>query len=184
MKDIEVKFDKAKLNRVRELLRDIPKAMPKVMSRAVNRTATSARAEITRRISDKIALKKGIYIYSSSEEISCSGRNPKYPVKLLSEIFRISGYSLRKSKGDYQCEHMAENEGQSLNIQIKSIDQSVKLCKSCTSRKANLYTELTGRVLAKNPGADINIILEHDLKCKSDKCSISSSNIKNINIPA
>jgi len=121
----------------------------------------------------EIALKKGIHIYSSTDEITCSGQHPKYPTKLLSEIFRASGYSLRKIKGDYQCEHMAEHEGQSLNVQIKSIDQYVKLCKSCTSRKANLYTELTGRVLAKNQGADINIALEHDLKCKSDKCSIS-----------
>ena len=125
----------------------------------------------------EIALKKGIHLYSSSEGITCSGRNPKYPIKLLSEIFRISGYSLRKSKGDYQCEHMNEHEGQSLNVQILSLDQSVKLCKSCTSRKANLYTELTGRVLAKDPGADINIILEHDLKCKSDECSLSGSNV-------
>ena len=124
----------------------------------------------------EIALKKDIHLYSSNDGISCSGRKPKYPPGLLSEILRASGYSLRKSQGAYQCEHMSEHEGQSLNIEIISMSQSIQLCKVCTSRKANLYTELTGRVLAKNVGADFDISLEHDLKCISgDGCTVSNA---------
>ncbi len=124
----------------------------------------------------EIALKKDIHLYSSAEDITCSGRNPKYPSHLLSETLRTTGYSLRKSKGAYQCEHMSEHEGQSLKIDIISLGQSIQLCKACTSRKANLYNELTARVLAKNTGADFDISLEHDLKCISgDNCTISNA---------
>ena len=126
----------------------------------------------------EIALKRDIHIYSSDEGLTCSGRSPKYPEKLLSNVLRSTGYSLRKVSGNYQCEHMDEYEGQSLNIEILSIGQSIQLCKSCTSRKANLYTEITGRVLAKRPGADFDITLEHDLKCNSgDDCSISKAGV-------
>ena len=124
----------------------------------------------------EIALKKDIHLYSSDANISCTGRNPKYPPALLSEILRTSGYSLRKIQHTYQCEHMAEHEGQSLNIEIISLGQSIQLCKACTSRKANLYTELTGRVLAKNTNSDFDISLEHDLKCISgDDCTVSNA---------
>ena len=133
----------------------------------------------------KLALEKHIHIYSTVDELICSGRHPKYPVKLLSEVLRNSGYSLKKIDGNYQCEHMAEHEGLSINIEIKSIGKSVGLCKMCSSRKANLYTELTGRILAKHPENDFEISLNHDLKCISgDNCSISRAGINTASLLA
>ncbi len=68
---VEIKYDEAKLARVRKMLRDIPQGMPRVMSKAINRTATSARAEISRRISGRVkinisAVKKGIALHRAS----------------------------------------------------------------------------------------------------------------------
>ena len=131
----------------------------------------------------EIVLKKDIHLYSSDNRLTCTGRNSKYPETLLSEILKSTGYSLRKSHGDYQCEHMAGHEGQSMKIKINSLGQSIQLCKSCTSRKANLYNELSGRVLAKNPGNDFDIVLKHDLKCKSgDNCTLSNTGINTTNL--
>jgi len=62
---VEVKFDEAKLARIRKMLRAVPQGMPRVMSRGINRTATGARTEIARRIAaivkiKQTAIKKGI----------------------------------------------------------------------------------------------------------------------------
>ena len=67
MADVEIKLDEAKLRRVQEMLRDIPKGMPKVMYRALDRTQKSTLAEIARRIAAEIkvkqsGVKKGIKI--------------------------------------------------------------------------------------------------------------------------
>jgi len=51
---VEITYDRAKLDRIRRQLSGIPGAMPRVMSEAINRTATSARAEIVRRLAGEI----------------------------------------------------------------------------------------------------------------------------------
>ena len=55
---VEIKFDEKKLANVRRMLVEIPNAMPTVISRGINRTATSARAEITRRLYEHLNLTK------------------------------------------------------------------------------------------------------------------------------
>ena len=47
---VDIKFDEKKLKNIRRMLVEVPNAMPKIMSRGINRTATSARAEIVRRL--------------------------------------------------------------------------------------------------------------------------------------
>lgn len=58
---VEIRFDEAKLARIRRMLRAVPAGLPRVVSRAINRTATSARANIVRLIAAKAKIKqKGI----------------------------------------------------------------------------------------------------------------------------
>ena len=126
----------------------------------------------------ELATKKGLHLYSHDDHVSCSGKKPHFPEPLLAGLLRSSGYSLRKSGVDYACEHMAEHEGQSLRIRIVSSNISVELCKHCSSRKTNLYQELTARMLAKHPEKDFVITLEHDLKCISgDECTLATAGI-------
>lgn len=68
---VEVKFDEAKLRRIQNLLRGIPRAMPRVMSRAINKTTVTARAEAARKIAAEIrikvsAVKKGMDLIRAS----------------------------------------------------------------------------------------------------------------------
>lgn len=71
---VEVKYDKAQLERVRRLLREVPNQMSTVMSRGINRTARSAIVEIARRIAAKAkikqtAIKKGITLHKATRRI-------------------------------------------------------------------------------------------------------------------
>jgi len=55
---VEITFDKKKLENIRRMLADVPRGMPKVMSRAINKTATSARAELVKRLRERLNLKQ------------------------------------------------------------------------------------------------------------------------------
>jgi hypothetical protein len=55
---VEVKVDEIKLANIRRMLVEIPNAMPTVISRGINRTATSARAELNRRLFKHLNLPK------------------------------------------------------------------------------------------------------------------------------
>ena len=54
---VDVKFDKAALKRVENMLRGFPKAVPKVMSRGINKTGAAAKTEIARRIAAEVKIK-------------------------------------------------------------------------------------------------------------------------------
>ena len=82
MADVEIKFDKRKLENIQRQLRDIPRAMPKVMSRAINRTATSARAEIARKIAGEINVKQST--------VKKSIRTTKATYSFWQSVLRIS----------------------------------------------------------------------------------------------
>jgi len=65
--NIDIKYDEAQLQRVREMLRAIPQEMPGVISRGINRTARPAKTEIARRLkkelkTDSEQIKKGIIL--------------------------------------------------------------------------------------------------------------------------
>lgn len=71
---VEVKYDKAQLERVRRLLREVPNQMPTVMSRGINITAKSAKAEIVRQIAAKAkikqkAIRKAIILHKATRRI-------------------------------------------------------------------------------------------------------------------
>lgn len=57
MADVEVKFDKRKFRKLQRTFKDFPRVVPKIMSRAINRTSTTARAQIARRIAEKVTIK-------------------------------------------------------------------------------------------------------------------------------
>lgn len=64
---IEVKFDEAKLRRIRQQMIGYPGALPRIMSRAINRTATMARTQTARKIASIVHItvanaRKGIRI--------------------------------------------------------------------------------------------------------------------------
>lgn len=71
---LEVRYDKAKLERLRRILKDIPDALPGLMSRAVNRTARTAKTDMARRIAAESriknvsALKKGIFLRKATRK--------------------------------------------------------------------------------------------------------------------
>jgi hypothetical protein len=48
---IKITYDEAKLQRIQNLLREIPNALPKVVSRGINRTAQQTKTQIVRRVS-------------------------------------------------------------------------------------------------------------------------------------
>lgn len=54
MADVEVKFDKRKFRNLQRTFSDFPRAIPKIISRAINRTSITARAQIARRIAEKV----------------------------------------------------------------------------------------------------------------------------------
>jgi len=122
----------------------------------------------------EIAIKKGIYIYSSEEGLYCSGR-AHYPKDLIREVLKTSNYSLKKTKNGHICEHLAGDEahGGVLTLKIISADMSIILCQTCASKKKNIYSELTRRVITKRPERDFEIRLEHRLDCvKDDDCTV------------
>jgi len=53
---IEIKYDDAKLKQLERTLSGIPRALPRVMSRGLNRTATSARTQVARQLSQLTGL--------------------------------------------------------------------------------------------------------------------------------
>jgi hypothetical protein len=55
---VDIKVNKAQMERVRRLLKGVPGGMPTVMSRAINKTAASARTEIVRGIAAQVKLKQ------------------------------------------------------------------------------------------------------------------------------
>jgi len=55
---VEIKYDEAKLRRIRSLLRDVPNALPRVVCRGINRTASGARTQIVRRLSSETGLRQ------------------------------------------------------------------------------------------------------------------------------
>lgn len=56
---IEIRFDENKLRAVERMLADIPRALPQVMSRGLNRTATEARTQMSRELSQRTGLRVG-----------------------------------------------------------------------------------------------------------------------------
>jgi len=54
---IEIKVDEKKLDNIRRMLAGAPNAMPTAISRGINRTAASARAELVRRLRERLNLK-------------------------------------------------------------------------------------------------------------------------------
>lgn len=122
-----------------------------------------------------IALKKGLHIYSSSKGLQCAGTTPNFPEQVISEALRSTGYSFVRTKGHHKCEHLAEKRSNKnvLTIDIESAGHRIGMCKTCSSNKQNIYTELTSRMLAKRPERDIKVILEPNMDCiNGDECSL------------
>jgi hypothetical protein len=125
----------------------------------------------------EFAVKKKLHLYSSIDSLSCSGKGANYPPELVSEVLRSSSYALKKTQEGFTCEHA--DKGYGLRLDIISAGLSIEICMSCASRKQNLFTELTSRVLARHPDDDFKIRLEHDLECiKGDDCTVSRTGIK------
>jgi hypothetical protein len=125
----------------------------------------------------EFAVKKKLHLYSLADSLSCSGKSPNYPPELVSEVLRTSSYALKKTQGGYTCEH--GDKGYGLRLEILSAGMNIEICKSCASRKQNLFTELTSRVLARHPDDDFRINLEHDLECiRGDGCTVARTGIK------
>ncbi len=129
------------------------------------------------------AFGRKLNLYSLNDGLVCSGKKPKYPQELISEVMASSSHSLSKHPGGFRCEHAGEGYG--LRIDILSADTSIELCMSCSSEKANTYTRLTSRMLARKPEADFRITLEHDIHClKGSGCTLSGSVIKTSDLVA
>ena len=111
----------------------------------------------------EFALKNKLHIYSLDEELLCSGKGPAYPGKLISEVLGKTNYTLKKSQSGFECEHSGEGDG--LKVHVKSAGTGIHICRSCSSRKHNLYTELTSRVIARKPENDFEIQIEHNIEC-------------------
>jgi hypothetical protein len=121
--------------------------------------------------------KRNIHIYSSSEALYCSGMVPNYPKELIAEVLRSTGYHVRKIKNDHLCEHLADKSahGQILNLEILSAGTSISVCRSCSSKKKNLYAEFNKRLITRKPERDFSIVLEQRFECvKGDKCSVAA----------
>lgn len=125
----------------------------------------------------ELALKKKLNLYSFKDGLLCTGRTAKYPLDLLSEVLDSSNYALVKDQHGYTCGH--DGNGYGMQLEIISADREISICRSCTSEKANLFTLLTSRVLARNPDDDFRITMEHDVKCvQGDECTLAKSPIK------
>jgi len=123
----------------------------------------------------EIIIKKRLHLYSLEDELVCSGSSPDYPPELIQEVLKTSSYSLKKSNSVFGCEHSDEIYG--FSITVLSAEQEITVCKSCTSRKQNLFTGLTSRVLARNPDDDFDIDVEHGVECirEGDTCTFSGN---------
>lgn len=121
----------------------------------------------------EFAVKNKVHIYSSDEELACTGREPKYPAALIDEVLASTGYRLKKASGGYACEH--QGVGCELKVSVLSAGTSVGLCKACASRKENLHAALLSRVVCKHPESDLEVSLGHDIRCaKGNACSVPS----------
>ena len=124
----------------------------------------------------EVGLKKRLHIYSSDDGLSCSGKKPNYPPELISEVLGSSSYVLGRTPRGYSCGHAGRGCG--MTLEVFSAGISVEICKSCTSVKANLFTELASRILSRSPEDDFKITLKHDIECtKGGGCTLSRSAI-------
>ncbi len=122
----------------------------------------------------EVGLKKRLHLYSFDDGLSCSGKKPNYPTELISEVLKSSSYVLGKTPRGYSCGHAGHGCG--MTLEVLSAGVSLEICKSCTSAKANLFTELASRVLSRNPEDDFRITLNHDIECtKGGGCTLSRS---------
>ena len=120
----------------------------------------------------EMVLKKKLHLYSLDEEMVCTGLTAAYPPELASEVLANTSYRLRKTANGFGCEHSDEASG--LRIKIKSADIEIRICRSCASRKQNLFTELTSRLIARHPEKDFIIRAEHDISCvRGKECTFS-----------
>lgn len=127
----------------------------------------------------EIAIKRQLHLYSGSEGLSCSGKYPKYPSTLISEVLQETDYKFKKDGDDYHCIHVAgEGIAGVLTVDVLSAKSSITLCDNCTSDKENLYTSLAARVLSKHPESDFKISLDFHLECKSDHCTIGNIEVR------
>jgi hypothetical protein len=125
----------------------------------------------------ELAVKRGLHIYSSTEGVYCSGNSPNYPKDIIADVLKSAGLQFKKVKGDYLCEHMAEKgaHGQILNIDVISAETSISVCRTCSSKKRNIYNELNKRLITKRPERDFDIDLEYRFECvKGDACSVAA----------
>jgi len=124
----------------------------------------------------ELAVKRNLHIYSSTDGVFCSGTAPNYPKEIITDVLKSAGLQFRKVKKDYLCEHMADKaaHGQILNLGVKSAGMTISLCRSCSSKKKNIYSELNKRLITKRPERDFNIELEYRFECvKGDACSVA-----------
>lgn len=130
-----------------------------------------------------IVKRKGLYVYSTNEEMICTGKEPAPPAKFIEETIKTLKTRLEKKGKIYTCPHLdpakvkksRPDKSQYLSINWLSTGLKFGICKRCI-RAANDHTfgKLSQRIAAKDVKGDfdIDIIAEPLCEKKCKACTI------------
>ena len=101
------------------------------------------------------AKKKGLFLYSITDELVCSNF-PNMPEDYLYDTFWESPYEFPDD--ELECQHTNEA---ALVIKVKSADRRIRICRNCAKDVSSLQYVIS-RLVAEKPLDDFEVTVEHN----------------------
>ena len=123
---------------------------------------------------------RGVYLFSTSAGLICSGRKPAPPVEFVADAAADANPPLTRSGDDFVCSHLQkmskppprENEETHLAAKWKNSASALRVCGACAG-EGNLATALRKYALGPKVDAQIEAWVELRPKCReteADTC--------------
>lgn len=122
-----------------------------------------------------LASKKHLYIYSTREEMICTGTSPNPPRTFVNEMINKLKYRLNNA---HTCQHLSPDHPEKetyLSIKWLSADVEIAVCEKCLKDDENMLNTLVQRIAAHNPSDDfeVNVIFKLICKSKCGECGVN-----------
>lgn len=109
--------------------------------------------------------KAGMHLYSWDEGLVCSDK-PNMPEDYLYDAWWDTPYKFPED--DTDCGHKG---AVSLNIRVKSLDQTIHICEDC-AKDVSTIAFLVSKVCAANPLDDFDVTVEHKYHAANESGSV------------
>ena len=122
-----------------------------------------------------IASKKHLYIYSTKEEMICTGTSPDPPRTFVNEQIHKLKYRLSDAR---TCQHLSTDHPEKeiyLSVSWLSADVEIAVCEKCLKDDENILNTLGQRIAAHSPADDFEVDVSFKLICKSkcEECGVN-----------